>query len=956
MKRFASVVSALFVIAPLPLATGIGVIAPRQAQAQNCTTFTAPLGDSTNKCASTAFTFANFPGLATNNTWTGDQYFTSGRPWCDIMGKGATSNGTADDDTAAIQACVTQLAGTGGVVFIPVGGFCIKTGPVTSTTIGIEFRGSGMFASTLDACGTNSALIKLDNVRNSVTDITLHGSQSFSANKINLELTSNCGQCRTDHALIYGGSSTIDSSGVDVQINDTVAYKAYGVSMVVVRGVTWFERSQLDHNYPANGTPPIAAPGAWAGTTVYAAGAIVSDAGFYLQATVGGTSGGSLPALAAYDTNITDGTVTWQLLGPTSYYNLQVSNAPEVHMNFTDVTGYASTGIGITGTSSYFKFDNGVFASQLFNSVLASGTGNGVFISNVDSGGCITTGCSTIELNASFGGNAQIINTRIFGVSGFGINIHGGTGNLMTNNVISSPTTAINVDANVGGFVITGNRLLGTTTGVTVAAGTSNNYRIAHNDTTGSGTSISDGGTGTDKAVYANGTGGGSLNAVNGGTGNATLTAHALLLGQGTSPITGVSPVAIGRLLSSQGATSDPAYLASSGTTTTVLHGNASGLPTYAAVSLTADVSGTLPVGNGGTGIASGTSGGVLAFTGSTTITSSAALAANAIVVGGGAGVVPLTQPTTPPTVGSTGITAVINATDATNTTTAALTTAGGIASAKRGFLNNLTVNTMGGNSWGTASTFSQIGLYYAGTLTASGGFARLWQTDVAVTAAANNDELTVLRLTPNYVPGAFTGTTKRTLFCSTSGGGSTADYCLDSDSTGGKLRIQDTTDATSTTTGAFTLAGGFSVNKRVFMNGLSADTASTDNTLCHDTTSHEIKTGTGALGVCLGTSSIRYKHDIAPYSSGLAMIDALEPKTFRYNPGFGDNGARQQFGLLAEDLVKVEPRFVSVDTEGRPNSIDWPNIIWVLVNAAKELKADNDNLSMRLMGLESRR
>ncbi|HWF45147.1 MAG TPA: hypothetical protein VG537_10940, partial [Candidatus Kapabacteria bacterium] len=38
------------------------------------------------------------------------------------------------------------------------------------------------------------------------------------------------------------------------------------------------------------------------------------------------------------------------------------------------------------------------------------------------------------------------------------------------------------------------------------------------------------------------------------------------------------------------------------GTTTTVLHGNASGLPSYGAVNLATDVSGTLPIANGGTG------------------------------------------------------------------------------------------------------------------------------------------------------------------------------------------------------------------------------------------------------------------------------------------------------------------------------------------------------------------
>ncbi len=49
------------------------------------------------------------------------------------------------------------------------------------------------------------------------------------------------------------------------------------------------------------------------------------------------------------------------------------------------------------------------------------------------------------------------------------------------------------------------------------------------------------------------------------------------------------------------------------------------------------------PVAKGGTGLSSGTSGGILAYTASGTLASSAALTANQLIVGGGAGVVPLT-------------------------------------------------------------------------------------------------------------------------------------------------------------------------------------------------------------------------------------------------------------------------------------------------------------------------
>ena len=68
---------------------------------------------------------------------------------------------------------------------------------------------------------------------------------------------------------------------------------------------------------------------------------------------------------------------------------------------------------------------------------------------------------------------------------------------------------------------------------------------------------------------------------------------------------------------------------------------SAIGASTCASVSLTADVTGTLPVANGGTGLTSGTSGGVPYYSASNVLASSGALSASQIVLGGGAGASP---------------------------------------------------------------------------------------------------------------------------------------------------------------------------------------------------------------------------------------------------------------------------------------------------------------------------
>lgn len=108
-----------------------------------------------------------------------------------------------------------------------------------------------------------------------------------------------------------------------------------------------------------------------------------------------------------------------------------------------------------------------------------------------------------------------------------------------------------------------------------------------------------------------------------------------------TTMVSGVLPIANGGTNSSTALSGSSIAISNgsaivqgaAGTSTTLLHGNASGAPTYSAVSLTADVTGTLPVGNGGTGItALGT--GVATFLGTPSTTNlNAALTSGQIVI-----------------------------------------------------------------------------------------------------------------------------------------------------------------------------------------------------------------------------------------------------------------------------------------------------------------------------------
>jgi hypothetical protein len=83
-----------------------------------------------------------------------------------------------------------------------------------------------------------------------------------------------------------------------------------------------------------------------------------------------------------------------------------------------------------------------------------------------------------------------------------------------------------------------------------------------------------------------------------------------------------------------------------------------------------------------------------------------------------------------------------------------------------------------------------------------------------------------------------------------------------------------------------------------------------------------------------LGTapSSERFKDDIKPMGKASEAIFALKPVTFRYKKGIDPNGI-QQFGLVAEEVEKVNRDLVMRDSGGKPYTVRYDAVNAMLLN-----------------------
>jgi len=109
------------------------------------------------------------------------------------------------------------------------------------------------------------------------------------------------------------------------------------------------------------------------------------------------------------------------------------------------------------------------------------------------------------------------------------------------------------------------------------------------------------------------------------------------------------------------------------------------------------------------------------------------------------------------------------------------------------------------------------------------------------------------------------------------------------------------------------------------------------------------IVNSSGQLGTVL--SSERFKEAITPMDKVSEAILALKPVTFRYKQELDPNGM-PQFGLIAEQVEKVDPNLIVRDADGKVTTVRYDAVNAMLLNEflkehrkVKELEASNVQL-----------
>lgn len=437
---------------------------------------------------------------------------------------GAVGNAIADD-TAAVQATVTYVKSVGGgIVHIPRGTHCRVTSPILVDGNSVRIVGEACGACSLMTTTPNISVLKFSGAsRCSLENLLVYGNVFSGANP--LVWLYNVVQCVVDRCWLQGGYGNILVSGDACADNhilrNTFTYST-GKEMLQINraaatgvcGAIHMYRNTFNQAYPVLVPTSAKYKGARANSTAYAAGDMVSQAGYYYQCQTPGVSAAALPSFAGwYGAAIADGTCVWQLVGHTDYTGVRIdSGTSYIRIRECDLTGPFAQAIKLDNSGAtdipydivveqctahgpislglYVRYGTEIDI-QSFNAFNATGVGTtyGVFIDPSVQG-------------------VTVDRCRLFGFTN-GLYV-AGTSVVANGNEIVGNTTGVRVQAGTSGFSLIGNAVGSiasrgqNTTGILVETGASDYYNIIGNSLKGATTGITDGGTGTHKSVTGN--------------------------------------------------------------------------------------------------------------------------------------------------------------------------------------------------------------------------------------------------------------------------------------------------------------------------------------------------------------------------------------------------------------------------------------------------------------------
>ncbi len=116
-----------------------------------------------------------------------------------------------------------------------------------------------------------------------------------------------------------------------------------------------------------------------------------------------------------------------------------------------------------------------------------------------------------------------------------------------------------------------------------------------------------------------------------------------------------------------------------------------------------------------------------------------------------------------------------------------------------------------------------------------------------------------------------------------------------------------------------------------VYMTGISGQTSSGGVNVFIN--------GAGRLGTM--TSSARFKRDIRPVDDARAIVQALRPVRFFYRPEYDGGDRASQFGLIAEEVEKVDRDLVVLDPTGAPETVRYHFLPTLLVAEVQRLERE---------------